>query len=77
MLLDIHDLHGVTAGGLWEDLKFDAKHFSDIERVAVVGETKWQQAVAVLCKPFTSAPVRYFDRAAIDQARAWLGAPSM
>jgi hypothetical protein len=38
----------------------------------MVGETKWQQGMAVFCKPFTTAKIRYFDRSAIDQAREWL-----
>jgi hypothetical protein len=74
MLVEMHDFHGWTAGALWQDIKFDAKHFADIERLAIVGETKWQHGMAVFCKPFTSAKVRYFDRPAIDQAREWLAA---
>ena len=74
MLVEMHDFHGWTAGALWQDIKFDAKHFADIERLAIVGEKKWQHGMAAFCKPFTSAEVRYFDRAAIDQARDWLAA---
>jgi hypothetical protein len=72
MLVEMHDFHGWTAGALWQDLKFDAKHFKDIERLAMVGEAKWQHGMATFCKPFTAATVRYFDRAAIAEARAWL-----
>jgi len=72
MLVEMHDFHGWTAGALWQDIKFDAKHFTDIERIAMVGEAKWQHGMAVFCKPFTAAKIRYFDRAEIDQARAWL-----
>ncbi len=72
MLVNMNDFHGWTAGALWQDLKFDAKHSNDIERVAMVGETKWQHGMAVFCKPFTAAIVRYFDRTTIDQARDWL-----
>jgi hypothetical protein len=72
LLVEMHDFHGWTAGALWEDLKFDAKHFSHIERLALVGESKWQHGMAVFCKPFTAAKIRYFDRPAIDQARDWL-----
>lgn len=72
MLVVMHDFHGWTAGALWEDTKFAAHHFSDIERLAVVGETKWQQGMAVFCKPFTAATIRYFDHAALAEARAWL-----
>ena len=72
ILVEMRDFHGWTAGALWQDIKFDAKHFSDIERLAIVGETKWQHGMAIFCKPFTTASIRYFDHAAIDQARTWL-----
>lgn len=74
MLIVMHDFHGWTAGALWEDTKFAARHFNDIERLALVGETKWQHGLAVLCRPFTAATLRYFDRASLDEARAWLAA---
>src|SRR6266404_5618175 len=68
MLVEMQDFHGWMAGALSQDIKFDAKHFADIERLAIVGETKWQHGMPVFCKPFTSAKVRYFDRPAIDPA---------
>jgi hypothetical protein len=72
ILVELHDFHGWTAGALWEDLKFDAKHWKDIERLAIVGESKWQQGMAVFCKPFTMAKIRYFDHAQLDEAKSWL-----
>lgn len=72
VLMVMHDFHGWDAGALWEDVKWDAKHFNDVERVAIVGEKKWQELLAALCKPFTRATVRYFDQAKIHDARAWV-----
>ena len=72
LLVEMHDFHGWTASALWQDIKFDARHFSHIERLAIVGESKWQHGMAVFCKPFTAAKIRYFDRPAIEQAREWL-----
>ena len=72
LLVEMHDFHGWTAGALWQDIKFDARHFNDIERIAMVGESKWQQGMSVFCKPFTAAKIRYYDHGAIDEARAWL-----
>jgi len=72
MLVEMHDFHGWTAGALWEDTKFTVQYFSDIERLAVVGEAKWQEGVSLFAKPFTSAVVRYFDRTKVDKAREWL-----
>jgi hypothetical protein len=28
--------HGWEAGALWEDIKFDLKHYADIERLAMI-----------------------------------------
>ena len=72
VLFDMHDFHGWSAGALWEDVKFDLKHFKDIERLAIVGESKWQHGMAVFCKPFTTAEIRYFDRSEFDKARKWI-----
>lgn len=72
VLFDMTGFHGWEAGALWEDIKFDVKHFADIERLAMVGETKWQQGMAAFCKPFTKATIRYFDNADAAAARTWL-----
>jgi hypothetical protein len=72
ILLEMVDFHGWRAGALWEDIKFDFKHFTHIERVAMVGDKKWEKGMSIFCKPFTTAKVRYFDRADMDAARAWI-----
>jgi hypothetical protein len=74
LLVQMHDFHGWTAGALWEDLKFDLKHFRDIERLALVGDKTWEQGMAWFCKPFTSATIRYFDQKAADEAWKWIRA---
>jgi len=74
VLFEMHEFHGWTLSALWEDIKFDARHFGDIERLAFVGERKWEAGMASFCKPFTSASIRYFDRGQEDEARQWLRA---
>ena len=74
LLVEMHDFHGWTAGALWEDIKFDTHHWRDIERLAIVGETKWEQGMAVFCKPFTTAKIKYFDRSNLDEAKTWIAA---
>jgi hypothetical protein len=74
LLVAMHDFHGWTAGAVWEDTKFAARHFSDIERLAMVGETKWQHGMAVFCRPFTAATLRYFEHTALGDAREWVKA---
>ena len=50
MLVDMSGFHGWTAGALWEDIKFDARHFSHFERIALVGEKKWQKGMSKFCR---------------------------
>jgi hypothetical protein len=64
--------HGWEASAAWEDTKFGIKHFADIERLAMVGDKEWQDGMALFCKPFTKAMVRYFDHAEAVEARKWL-----
>jgi hypothetical protein len=72
VLFEMADFHGWEGSALWDDIKFDLKHFADIERLALVGDQKWEKGMSVFCKPFTTAKIRYFDRTAIADARAWL-----
>ena len=72
VLFDMSGLQGWDAGAAWEDCKFGIAHFADIERLAMVGERKWQEVMATLCKPFTKAKVRYFDHAQAAEAVKWL-----
>jgi hypothetical protein len=72
VLFDMTGLHGWTADALWEDTKFATHHFSDIDRLAMVGKKKWQEGMATFCKPFTKAMVKYFDHTAAAEARKWL-----
>jgi hypothetical protein len=72
LLFDMTGLQGWDVGAFWEDLKFDIKHFSDIERLAVLGDKKWQHGIATFFRPFTHATTRYFDHADMASARTWL-----
>ena len=72
MLFEMHDFHGWSCGALWKDTKFAFHHFRDIERLAIIGEKKWQKGMATFCKPFTKAEIRYFEHSQADEARSWL-----
>ncbi|MCK9605368.1 MAG: STAS/SEC14 domain-containing protein [Methylomonas sp.] len=72
LLFDMTDFHGWELSAAWEDFKFGIEHFADIDRLAMVGDRQWQHGMAIFCKPFTKAMVRYFEQAAADAARSWL-----
>ncbi len=72
ILCRMHDFHGWEMGALWEDIKFDMKHFGDIDRLALVGDKKWEAGMASFCKPFTKAKVQYFDEKQSAEAADWV-----
>jgi hypothetical protein len=75
LLAEFHDFHGWDMRAMWDDIKFSTTHCTKIDRIALVGDKKWEQWMAKVCKPFTTAKIRYFDSSEIDAARAWLAEP--
>lgn len=72
LLIEFVDFKGWTLGGAWEDLKLAFKHFRRIDRIAVVGESRWEKEMTKVAKAFTAAELRYFDVGARERADAWL-----
>ena len=72
ILFEMEDFHGWKVSALWEDIKLDFKHWSDIERIAMIGDKTWEKGMSIFCKPFTRAKVKYFDHSEIDEAREWI-----
>jgi len=71
MMLEMDDFKGWEAGAAWEDFKLGIRHFNHVERIAMVGDKKWEEWMATLCKPFTTAKVKYFPRQETAQAHDW------
>lgn len=61
-------------GAMWEDLKLDTAHYADVERLAMVGEERWQDWVTRLTDLLAPGDVRYFDVSDLDDAWAWIRA---
>jgi hypothetical protein len=74
ILFHMKDFHGWKLSAVWEDTKFSLHHYSDIERVAFVGDREWEKGMAAFCRPFTKSALQYFDESQIDEARRWLSA---
>ena len=76
VLLRMHDFHGWEPVAFWDEVKFDLKHLSEIERLAIVGDKQWEKFLGVFGRPFTIAEIRYFDESALPAAGEWLARKS-
>lgn len=70
------DFHGWDLHALWDDTKFATKHCADVERIALIGDRKWEEWMARICAPFTMAKLQYFDASDTSSALNWLNQAS-
>ncbi|WP_339750792.1 STAS/SEC14 domain-containing protein [Algoriphagus yeomjeoni] len=66
------DFEGWELKAFWEDVKFDAKHANDFDKVAMVGEKMWEEKMSDLMGFFSSAKVKYFDISDKEAALKWI-----
>ena len=73
ILVNAVDFDGWAPGGSWDDFSFEEEFDPYIEKMAFIGDRKWEDLVLVFTnKAFRAFPMEYFDSADADQARAWL-----
>ena len=72
LFVQCEDFHGWDLYAALDDLKFSLRHYSDFERIAIVGDHRWEKWMTSFCKPFTHAEVKYFDRLDVYAAWTWL-----
>jgi len=70
--LEMNNFEGWNIKGLWKDFKMDVAHERDYERIAVVGEKKWQEWAREFMKPFTNANIKYFEISQKEDAKKWI-----
>ena len=77
ILIELHDFHGWNPEALREGAKPTLRHFDDVDRLAVVGEKRWQEGAAEFWRPFTTAEISYFDHEHEGAARQWVSSVQM
>lgn len=72
LYMELRDFAGWEPEALWEDIKFDATHQDEMDRVAVVGDSSWEEWGTRLSDPFFKADLRFFTYDEADEARSWV-----
>ena len=65
------DFLGWDLSGIWRDLKFDMKHKDSFGRIAIVGDSKWEEWGTKLFDPLFRAEMRFFTPSERDVAENW------
>jgi hypothetical protein len=57
----------------WGDVSFMSEQGQHIEKMAIVGDEKWQDdAVAFTAKGFRATAIEFFTPSRLNEARTWL-----
>ena len=73
ILAILENFEGWEKSVAWGNLDFLYWHSNEIERIAIVGEPRFEQtALAFAGDGFRNAPVKFFPDGQLAEARAWL-----
>jgi hypothetical protein len=73
ILAVLENFEGWEQSLAWGNLDFRYWHSNDIEKIAIVGEPRFEQAaLAFAGAGFRNAPVKFFPDSQLAEARAWL-----
>jgi universal stress protein A len=72
LLVELVDFQGWEPRAAWEDFRFGLSHDRDFDRIAIVGDKRWEQVIIALANLVTRSRMRFFHRDEMQQAWDWL-----
>jgi len=74
-LVLVEAFDGIDSAGNWADVSFQADYDPFIEKIAIVGDKKWEDvALLFTAKGVRRVPIEYFQPADLAKATTWLAA---
>ena len=70
VLFDVQELEGWELRAAWDDLKLGFRHGAEFQRIAIVGQKKWQEVAAKVGNWFVEGDMQHFDNE--REALHWL-----
>ena len=68
--IDASELEGWELMAAWDDFKLGLKHGGEFEKIAILGNNKWQEYTSKIASWFIAGQVEHFENA--DDAILWL-----
>jgi len=72
ILEDIRAFEGMEPAAFFKDVRFGLALMKGISHVALVSDAQWLRILAESFGRLSPATIKVFERAKIDEARAWL-----
>ncbi len=72
VLIDLEEFAGEEVKAWLPDLKFGHRFHDNIDKMAIVGDKRWQKWLAALADPFYADEAKFFDVENSAEAWDWL-----
>lgn len=72
LLLDMTDFKWEALDAWGSDMKFGRDYHEKIEKMAIVGDKRWQKWLAKIADPFYAGEAEYYTSADSEAAWSWL-----
>ena len=66
------DFSGWDLGGLWRDLRFDVRHKDCFGRIAIIGDSKWEEWGTEMSSSLFRAEMKFFQPSQRSHAESWV-----
>ena len=72
LLLDLQEFAGEEVKAWLPDLRFGHRFHDSINKMAIIGDKRWQKWVTALASPWYARDAKFFHPEETDEAWAWL-----
>ena len=72
LLIELENFHGWDPEAAWADFMYITRREDDFQRIAIIGEKRWEQWMTALGNAFTAIELRFFKRDELLMAWDWL-----
>jgi len=72
VLMDMHEFKSEAPAAWWADIKFGHEFHNKIEKIAIVGDKRWEKWMTAFCAPFYTREAKYFRTDEMATAWSWL-----
>ena len=74
LLFQMDGFRGWDIQAAWDDVIFGMEINRNVDKIAIVGDRRWEQWVTRLVKAFTHGEARHFSLGHVDDAWNWIRA---
>ena len=69
----LENFEGLEQAGEWGDISFQMEFDEHVEKIAIVGDRKWESTALMFTgKGVRRMPIEFFESADLAKARAWV-----